>query len=43
MIVQFAALFTVQSEFADELFVSRLALGLVRDMFEDDGVGEHEL
>jgi len=41
MIVQVAALFTVQSQFADELLVSSLALGLAGDVGEDGGIGEH--
>ena len=43
MVVEFAALFAVQSEFTDELLVSGLALGLAGDVLEDGGVGEHEL
>jgi hypothetical protein len=41
MIIQVATFFAMQAQFADELLVSGLALGLAGDVGEDDGVREH--
>ena len=41
MIVQFTALFAMQAEFADQLFVSGLALGLAGNVGEDGGIRNH--
>ena len=41
VLIELAAFFAVQAEFADELLESGLALGLAGDVFEDGGVGEH--
>ena len=42
MIVGFRGVLLVQAQFADQLLVCRLALGLAGNVFEDGAVEEHE-
>jgi hypothetical protein len=40
MVVQFLSLIAMQTQFADKLFVAGRLSWLLRDFFQDDGVGE---
>jgi hypothetical protein len=40
MVVQFLPLIAMQTQFADKLFVAGRLSWLLRDFFQDDGVGE---